>query len=93
MIKRVYKYEIMAHDEIKVRLPIGAEILEAQEQDGISFLWALVDPNAITEIRTFRLAGTGHPIYSEMGKEYKHISTFRVDGGLFVFHFSNMFCS
>lgn len=40
-------------------LPAKAEPLSFQEQGGSLVLWALVDPAAPTERRTFRLAWTG----------------------------------
>jgi hypothetical protein len=78
MEKVIYKYDIYPDDIIDIELPIGAEILTVQTQGGNPKLWALVDPSEIKEVRTFRLAGTGHTIECGRGSEYKYIGTFQL---------------
>jgi len=86
MIKRVYKYEVPVMDVVTIQLPIGAEILTVQSQNGIPCIWALIDPVNPYKDRTFRLAGTGHSI--EVNNEVKenYIGTFQLENGLLVFH-------
>jgi hypothetical protein len=84
--QRIYKYELSKSDCQNISMPIGAEILTCQAQNQIPCIWALVDPKAETEIRTFEIYGTGHPVLSDMGTSRKYISTFQLQGGLLVFH-------
>ena len=50
-------------------------------------LWALVNPDAPMETRTFRVVGTGHDIPPD-GADYLwyHVGTFQMHGGYFVGH-------
>jgi hypothetical protein len=82
---RVYKYVVPTNSHFDMELPMGAKILAVDEQHGHYCMWALVDPDAETEIRYFRFAGTGHPI-TEDPSRLVHISTFKVDGGVLIWH-------
>lgn len=83
-MKTVWKYQITADDLITLQLPLGAKPLSVHEQNGEPQLWVLVNPNEqAMESRTFRLAGTGHPI-KEHNIEF--IGTFQLYGGSFVGH-------
>ena len=82
-MQTVWKYEINSDDYVSLNLPLGAKPLEVQKQHGHVYLWCLVDPQqTIHEKRTFRLAGTGHPIKDNVD----FIGTFQLDGGALVFH-------
>ncbi len=81
----VYKYEIPAEDEFTIDLPAGAQPLSFQEQRGAGCMWALVDPEARTTKRRFRLAGTGHPIEHDAGA-LRFVGTAQFRGGGLVFH-------
>jgi hypothetical protein len=63
MKKVIWKFELEPTDNQEIEMPKGAEILTAQNQVGIPCLWALVDPTAEKETRTFEVVGTGHPIH------------------------------
>lgn len=82
---RVYKYPlpIARLDRFELELPVGAELLHVDVQGAVPQLWALVDPNAETQRRTFILRGTGHEITDTI---IRHIGTFLVSGGALVFH-------
>ncbi len=83
---KVYKYPITPPSNyFTLDLPKGAQILTADVQGGIVCLWALVDPEAPTQTRKFRWAGTGHEI-SEAPENLRHVSTFFMQGELLVFH-------
>ena len=82
-MKTVYKYPIIATDDIVINLPKGAEVLCVQTQGNEPFIWALVDPEEPLEPRRFRMAGTGHPI-EETDLTYR--GTFQLQGGALVFH-------
>jgi hypothetical protein len=83
-MRTIYKYPVEVRDTFTLSLPKGAEILTVQEQRGSVFMWALVDRDAESEERSFRLAGTGHPI--EDGLDLRHVGTFQMHGGVLVFH-------
>lgn len=81
----VYKYEIPAEDEFTIDLPAGAQPLSFQEQHGAGCMWALVDPEARTTKRHFRLVGTGHRIHHDAGA-MRFVGTAQFRGGALVFH-------
>lgn len=75
-MKKVYKYEFPFENYFEIDLPIGAEILTCNKVDGKWFLWALVIPDSPTQLRSFRLSGTGHNIEDENSRlQYKYITT------------------
>ena len=86
MEQRIWKYKLEGTDGQNISMPKGADILTVQVQDGLPFLWALVDPKAETEIRFIEIFGTGNPILSDMGTSRKYISTFQMREGRLVFH-------
>ena len=83
---KVFKYELPIDDVVQIEMPIKAIILDVDFQGKGLYLWAVVDPDAITEKRTFRIAGTGHPL--EVGAYtldyFYYIKTVMIDG--LVFH-------
>lgn len=65
MNKVVWKYPLATLDVQTLRLPKGAEVLYAAANYPFISLWALVDPaspESEWEDRSFRVAGTGHPM-------------------------------
>jgi hypothetical protein len=87
MALAVWKYEFPMVDEFTMELPEDAQILTVQVQPaaGGVRLWALVNAEHPMRPRHFRLAGTGHPIESEM-HELRFIGSFQLDDGALVFH-------
>ena len=83
----VWKYPVPVEDEFELAIPVPARPLTVQIQDGMPYLWALVDPdpNRLLARRRFRLAGTGHPI-EEQNDELQYIGTFQMHGDALVFH-------
>ncbi len=61
-MKTIYKYRIETFGINFVEMPADAEVLCAQLQRGETCLWAKVDTEAKTEVRSFLLAGTGQPL-------------------------------
>ena len=61
MMKAVWKFRVgwSIGDEIRIEFPINAEIVRFALQDNEPTLWALVDPVAPREFRTFVFVGTG----------------------------------
>lgn len=80
-MKTIYKYPV--HPAID--LPMDAEIIDFSEQNGILYLWALVDTNTIIEKRNFLYLGTGYEIPLEPETEFKYIKTTHAKNGL-VWH-------
>jgi len=66
-----------------ISMPAGATILTAMAQDGRAQMWALVDPRAKQEARTFSIYGTGEAIPNDPGE---FIATFTMLDGTIVFH-------
>lgn len=85
---RVYKYPLAITDYPSVVLPEGAKILHIGEQNGLAFLWALVDPGFSTDVQhDFRMVGTGHDITDEDAHRFPiHVGSFFMRGGALVFH-------
>ena len=80
---RVYKYEMPIVDDVEMHLPEGAEILTIGPQNGSLYIWARVDPDAPTEKRIFRIAGTGHRIVQ---KELSYLGTAFMYDATLVLH-------
>jgi hypothetical protein len=83
-MQAVYKYPVEIADYVYLELPEEAEILTVQVQGGNVFLWALVNPDAPSQERILRIAGTGHPIIES--EDLRYISTFQLHGGQLIFH-------
>ena len=66
-----------------INMPVGAQILTAQEQGGGVALWALVDPGAQKHNRTFSVYATGQTHHDNPGL---YIGTVQVQGGAIVLH-------
>lgn len=63
-------------------MPIDAQVLSIQVQNGIPTMWAKVETNNPKAIRTFLVFGTGREINPVF--DYVHIVTIQLDG--FVWH-------
>lgn len=81
-MKRIYKYPVRIDDVQTIDLPQGAQVLSVQVQDGSPYIWACVNPSAVSEPRQFHLYGTGHPIEDLL----RFIGTFQLFGGRLVYH-------
>jgi len=86
MNKTIWKYEMGITVKQKLEMPVNAEILTVQIQEGKPCLWALVDPNEKKEIRTFETFGTGSPIYCDMEIDRKYIGTCQLYDGSLILH-------
>lgn len=62
-MRTIWKFPLKVTDRQFVNMPLNAEILTVQNQNGAACLWALVDPEQqIVEARAFEVIGTGNPI-------------------------------
>lgn len=83
--RAVVQYQLLLLDRITVALPKDAEILDVQAQGVNPCLWALVDRDAETEQRIFRIVGTGHGL-GDAVEQMVYVSTFQMLEGELVFH-------
>lgn len=67
-MKTIHKYTLHADDIQTVNMPIGAVILDAQEQGYGLQLWALVDDSKPLVPRQFASYGTWLPVPEEAGE-------------------------
>jgi len=83
-MKVIFKYPFKIADIVDILLPFGSRVIAIQEQRGIAFLWAIVNPEEKSlGNRRFYVFGTGNEITAPI-HEMKHISTVQVNG--FVWH-------
>lgn len=82
-MKTIWKFPVFGPLRYTTLMPIGAEILSVQRQGDAVQMWALVDPKAEGEPRTFQSFGTGHPVPDDI---LKHLGTVQFDGGELIFH-------
>ena len=80
-MQKIYKYFYDA-DKGEAILPFEAKILKVEKQEGIWFVWALVDERNDNVRRLIPVFGTGYKVPSDIGP---HIDT--VFDGPFVWHF------
>jgi hypothetical protein len=67
-----------------IKMPEGAKILTCANPMDTPTLWAMVDPTAPKEVRTFRIIPTGGADFAQEGLEY--IGTVHKIMGWMVYH-------
>lgn len=82
-MRRVWKWTLPAAGRCTLPMPRGAEVLAVQVQREDVALWAVVDPDAESEPRSFITVGTGHP---EVPAKVRYVGTFQLAGVVFVGH-------
>lgn len=82
----VWKWEFAVQDRFTLRLPKDAEVLTVQAQRDRACLWALCDPEAEKEDRTFACWGTGHQHFLNGRSPGRYVGTFQLMSGALVFH-------
>lgn len=80
-MQTIYKYAAGVSDDLTIEMPVGAEVLCVQVQNGPQ-IWARVDPSAPRELRRFHWRGTGHSA-DGCGR---YIGTVQAMNGALVFH-------
>ncbi len=83
-MKEIWKYTLPLTDYPVVSMQKGARVLSVGVQHGEVQVWALVDPEAPTELRRFRVAGTGHTLLEEEFVSLRFLGM--VQMGAFVWH-------
>ena len=86
MNKTIWKFELETTDNQTIEMPVNAEILTVQTQNGIPCIWVLVDPTETKEKRFIEVFGTGHDVYYDMGVSRSYLGTYQLQGGSLVFH-------
>lgn len=83
--RRVYKYPLSVVQRQCITLPKGAQILRVDNVEGFH-LWALVDPEAETELRCIEMFKTGQEV---AGRNLHYLGTCKIEIGqelcLYVF--------
>lgn len=78
----VWKFPLAVEDTQTIDIPKGAYLLHVAAQSDVPCLWALVNPEAATEQRTFTTVGTGHPV----ALNDAYVGSYQLDEGAFVGH-------
>lgn len=81
-MRTIWKQVLPQLGNFELKLPAGAEIVALREQHDEPTIWFVCDSEAKPVLRRFVIVGTGHQA-PNIGK---HVGTFFVDGGMFVFH-------
>lgn len=71
-MKTIYKYVIPFMEVAKITLPIGAQIIRIDGVEGQLYMWAVVDPLAPIESRTFHLFKTGADMPDDINSYIYH---------------------
>ena len=83
----IYKYQMPVLEQFKMELPANAEIIRVDDQDGMFWMWAVVNTNAPIEPRYFRAFKTGAEIPDHL--ELRYIGFCKVfvqmELGLYIF--------
>ena len=88
-MQTIWKYELKSNSVQQINMPAQAKILSVQPQKETVCMWVLVETENLTEKRTFRIYGTGHPCV--LASADKHIGTFQIGDGNYVFHVFEIF--
>jgi hypothetical protein len=85
-MQKIFKFSL-PHSGIKaVSLPVGAKILSVHEQANTPLFWALVDPKAKCEDRTFAVYQNGEEIRETEGTSKEYLGTIHLFQGEYVIH-------
>jgi len=82
-MKTIWKFPVEVADSFGLDMPVGAEVLSVQVQNGTPMIWATVDDGLMRERRMFAVRGTGHYM-SET--ESRFVGTFQLPELGLVFH-------
>lgn len=76
---KIYKYQFDISGIVTIEMPVGAQVLSFDTQNNTPTLWALVEPKADIEKRTFYIFGTGRDVPDNFDGS-DHIGTVQIDG-------------
>lgn len=83
----IFKYQMPVLERFKMQLPKGANIIRMDDQDGMFWLWAVVDTNAELEWRNFCAIKTGAPVPAGLKLQYLGFCKIfvQMELGLYIF--------
>lgn len=81
----IWKYAVPVRGAFQLEMPRDARVLSVQIQNGEPQVWVVVDADAPTEMRAFRVFGTGHPIDASPDI-MRYVGTFQLYDCALVFH-------
>ena len=92
MKMHIWKYELLVQESQTLELPVGARVVALQVQRNDignlkPHLWALVNPEAKRETRSFRMLKTGeNQVPAECARTLAYLGSFQLHDGQFVAH-------
>lgn len=86
MSQTIWKFPLDVVPFQEIKMPSDVKILAIQIQGGYPHIWALVDPAASLEVRTFATYGTGDSISHDAGISLAYVGTYQFLGGTLVYH-------
>ncbi|AUR82382.1 hypothetical protein NVP1023O_73 [Vibrio phage 1.023.O._10N.222.51.B4] len=85
MSKSVWKFPLKVADEQYIDVPVGAEPLKAEMQNGELCLWMLVQPSSNKVTKKVHVHGTGHNVDDALTLG-DYVDSFMMHDGALVFH-------
>ncbi|MCF7550983.1 hypothetical protein [Pseudonocardia sp. WMMC193] len=88
MSRAIWRFTAPLETETRLRMPVGAEILDVVAARGGTTaleVWAIVDVDAVEELRTLLVYGTGSHL-PEQVTAAEHLATLSMAGGRYIFH-------
>lgn len=82
-MKTIFKYLLEVTDVQEIELPVGGKPLCVQVQNGMPWIWALVDDKNPKEAKAVRMYATGHNCEESISD---YLGTFQLESGSLVFH-------
>lgn len=90
MSQVIYEFPLgHGRGKVELEMPVGALVLDVAHQRGAICLWAMVDPDAPLQNRSFAVIGTGYVIPDEKYVSLCHVKT--VHAKPFVWHVFEVF--
>lgn len=71
-MKKIFKYRLPFMEVSTIDMPVGARVIRVDGLDGALWVWAVVDPEAPIEARTFHLFKTGAEMPDDINLYFYH---------------------
>lgn len=75
----IHRFTLTPKPLVKIKMPVGAVIMDTQPGSSGLSVWAMVDPEAKSESRFFAIVPTGQPIPN--GWDMVHLKTVVTNNG------------
>ncbi len=85
-MQTIWKFGLSVTDYQEVAMPIDAEILCVQVQNGVPCIWAKVHSDNPRGNRRFAVYGTGYELVAPRGMQKSYLGTIQLHEGALVFH-------